>query len=126
MVDSQLYKLIMKTDNEKYLAIKLGKAICKTRKAAGMSQEKLGERLGIGLEAMSRMERGLVTPSLYRLFQIADVFECSVSRFILEISPTSHDQVSHIYQMIQYLSPGDRELIIENVQTLANRLASKK
>ena len=39
---------------------KLGKSIAKARIAQDMTQEAVAEKLGIGNEAMSRIERGIV------------------------------------------------------------------
>ena len=40
----------------------IGKAIAKCRKTAGLSQEEVAEKLKIGNESVSRMERGIVMP----------------------------------------------------------------
>lgn len=49
----------------------IGKAIVKYRKAAGMSQEKLAEELGLSNEAVSRMECGIVIRTVERLIEMA-------------------------------------------------------
>lgn len=49
----------------------IGKAITKYRKTAELSQESLAERLDLGNEAVSRIERGLVIPTVERLIQMA-------------------------------------------------------
>lgn len=65
---------------------KLGISIAKQRELAGLTQEQVAEKLGIGNEAVSRIERGVVEPSAVRMMQLADVFDCSVMVFFEESS----------------------------------------
>ena len=57
---------------------KLGKSIAKARIAQDMTQEVVAEKLGIGNEAMSRIERGIVEPSITRIFELAEILNCDV------------------------------------------------
>ena len=45
----------------------LGRRIARFRKASGMTQEQLGDRLSVALETISRMERGVNAPSIRTL-----------------------------------------------------------
>ena len=53
--------------NKSDIKLKLGKSIAKARIAQDMTQEAVAEKLGIGNEAMSRIERGIVEPSITRI-----------------------------------------------------------
>lgn len=53
--------------NFEELAKSVGKAIGRQRQQAGLTQEQVAEHLDIGMEAVSRMERGLVVPTVVRL-----------------------------------------------------------
>jgi DNA-binding XRE family transcriptional regulator len=53
------------------LALSVGKAIAARRQDAGLTQEQVAEQLKIGNEAVSRMERGLVMPTVARLLELA-------------------------------------------------------
>jgi len=64
--------------DEVALAKSLGLAVAKRRVVCGLTQEDLAERLGIWNEAVSRMERGTVPPSVSRLHELAGIFQCSV------------------------------------------------
>jgi transcriptional regulator with XRE-family HTH domain len=55
------------------LALSVGKAIAARRQDAGLTQEQVAEQLKIGNEAVSRMERGLVMPTVARLLELATV-----------------------------------------------------
>ena len=45
----------------------LGKRIAKHRKALGLSQEALGERLGVSRQAVSKWETGAAAPDMENL-----------------------------------------------------------
>ena len=57
----------MDKDREEALAVKVGKAIAKRRKVVPMTQEELGTTLNLEIEAICRMERGTIMPSIPRL-----------------------------------------------------------
>jgi DNA-binding XRE family transcriptional regulator len=63
------------------LAVSVGKAIAARRQDAGLTQEQVAEQLKIGNEAVSRMERGLVMPTVARLLELADLFNCDASSY---------------------------------------------
>jgi len=48
--------------NQKQLAGMVGRAISKQRIRCGLTQEEVAERLGVGNEAVSRIERGIRNP----------------------------------------------------------------
>ncbi|WP_423378121.1 helix-turn-helix domain-containing protein [Burkholderia sp. LMG 32019] len=111
-----------KSGNED-LAVAVGRAIAKQRIASGLTQDKVAERLGIGLEAVSRMERGAVIPTVVRLFELADIFACDAADLLTEASSRSSDQAIHLNQMLARLSIGDRAMLIELFERLSTRLS---
>lgn len=50
----------------------LGQAIREARRQRKLTQEQLAERCGIHLNFISRVERGLASPSLKLLFSLSD------------------------------------------------------
>jgi transcriptional regulator with XRE-family HTH domain len=50
----------------------LGRRVAQHRKAAGITQAELAERVGVTTETVSRLERGAVIPPVSRLSDIAD------------------------------------------------------
>ena len=52
----------------------LGRRIQEARKAAGLSQESLGERLGVSRQAVSRWERDETMPDPDKIVVLADLF----------------------------------------------------
>lgn len=59
--------------------------IAKIRKAKGLSQTELADRLGIHVTNMNRLERGRSVPDIARLQQIARALEVSVADLLPEI-----------------------------------------
>ncbi len=52
------------------------------RKKKGLSQEELGEQIGVTRQTVSKWELGLTTPELDKLIDLARVFQCSVDYLI--------------------------------------------
>lgn len=107
---------------EKLLNKRLGRAIARKREHAGLTQEQVAESLHVGNEAVSRMERGTVAASVYRLHELAEVFDCGVEEFLVETSRRPAEQVERILQMLEPLSTPDRQLLVSLVEKLSTRL----
>jgi transcriptional regulator with XRE-family HTH domain len=111
---------------EKDLAKTIGAALSKRRKAAGLTQEYVAERLNIGSEAVSRIERGLVVPTVVRLVELAEIYECPVDDLLIESSNRLDDQSRIIAGLLGKLSDKDRALVLEIVERLSARLGARK
>lgn len=123
MVDSQLYRLSkIMTTPKPYLAKQIGRCIGMRRVSAGLTQYQVAERLGIGYEAVSRMERGVTIPTIIRLAELAEVFECGIEELLIETSNRAEDQSSQITDMLLKLSDEDRKMLLETIQKLYLRL----
>ncbi|WP_175861817.1 helix-turn-helix domain-containing protein [Burkholderia cepacia] len=114
-----------KSGNED-LAVAVGRAIAKQRVASNLTQENVAEHLGIGLEAVSRMERGVVIPTVVRLFELADIFECDAADLLTEASSRSSDQANHLNRLLSRLSTGDRAMLLEVFERLSTRLSRRQ
>lgn len=55
------------------LAGLISRAIAKHRLESGMTHEQVAEMLGVGNEAVSRMDRGLVMRTVARLVELAEI-----------------------------------------------------
>lgn len=104
------------------LAKKIGRFIAENRSKVGLTQSEAAEKLGIGYEALSRIERGKSIPTVLRLFELADIFECGVDELLMGVSHRPIDQSSEIARMLSELSLDDRQIVIETVKTLHGRL----
>lgn len=100
----------------------IGNAIAKMRKQKDLTQEEVAEKLGIGVEAVSRIERGIVIPTVQRLLVLADIFSCDAADLLTDASSRGQDQALKLAKLIEPLSIEDRKLVTEMVERLATRL----
>lgn len=110
-----------KTEVER-LAAGVSRAIAKRRAACELTQEQVAERLGIGVEAVSRIERGVVLPTVVRLGELADIFECNIADLLTEVSSRATDQANHIERLLSKLGSADRAMVVEIIEKLTARL----
>ncbi|MDR2924530.1 MAG: helix-turn-helix domain-containing protein [Azoarcus sp.] len=104
------------------LAVAVGRAVARQRMRCGLTQEEVAERLGVGNAAISRIERGVVMPNVARLVEFAAVFGCEASMLLAEASPNPDDQAERISHLLEALDGADRQLVVEWVERLAERL----
>ena len=107
------------------LAGVIGRAIAKRRTESDYTQEQVAELLGVGNEAVSRMERGVVMPTVARLVELADIFECEAADLLTGASSRTSDQAKYLGQLLTKLNGNDRAMVIEIVERLAGRLARR-
>lgn len=112
----------MNDQDMKRLAQTIGHAIAMHRKATGLTQDEVAERLGIGNEAVSRMERGTVMPTIARLAELAEIFGCPTAELLSEVVLTSRDRVGVLNSYLENLEEADRLLILDVVEKFADRL----
>lgn len=60
----------------------IGAKIKEKRKAAGMTQEVLAERLSVSVGYVSQVERGVTKISLDLLAQISGILQCDIAYFV--------------------------------------------
>lgn len=112
-------------DDNKELARFVGKVIASRRTQAGLTQEEVAETLGVGNEAVSRMERGTVMPTVGRLVALAEIFECGVGDFLREANPTADDQGQRIANLLSTLSVQDRTFALSMLEQFYAHLQSR-
>ena len=103
----------------------VGQAIASRRAAAGLSQEKVAETLGITREAVSRMETGVAVPTVVRLAELAEVFDCGIEDLLTMASNRKVDQARRIVQLLQGLTVEKRELLMSVIAQLVTGLTDK-
>ena len=52
------------------------------RKQKGLSQEQLGEKLGVTRQTISKWELGITTPEMDKLIQLSDLFQISIDELV--------------------------------------------
>ncbi|OPG72039.1 transcriptional regulator [Pseudomonas ogarae] len=103
----------------------IGRMIAKHRSERNLTQEEVAERLGVGSEAVSRLERGVVELSVVKLMQLADIFGCRMDELLTESSNRPNDQGQMIAGLLNGLKESDRAFILATVEQLAAHLANK-
>jgi transcriptional regulator with XRE-family HTH domain len=111
---------------QKRLASNIGRAIAKQRIRSQLTQEEVAERLGIGNEAVSRIERGRVIPNIVRLLELAEIFNCEAALLLGQASFHLDDQSSRVKQLLAPLDTSDRQLLLDILENLTNRFNHKK
>jgi transcriptional regulator with XRE-family HTH domain len=101
------------------LALKLGQTIARLRKARGLTQEELSERLSIDPKSMARIERGAVLPSLQRMFEMGEALGVPVTQLLGESSPRDEELADWLGQRLQRLAEEDRSRVLDLVERLA-------
>ncbi len=67
------------------------------RKQAGLSQEKMAEKIGVSRQAITKWENGTGIPDITNLMAIADLFQISVDE-LLSIDKNMKKQSEYIYE----------------------------
>lgn len=113
---------LMQKNREKAIAKAIGKAIAAKRMEKGLTQENVAEKLNIGNEAVSRIERGTVIPNVIRLVELAEIFGCGTDELLMEASPRAMDNAKYLYELLEKLSDDDKVFLQEMMVSLAKKL----
>lgn len=104
----------------------IGKAIANKRGACELSQEKVAELLGVSREAVSRMETGFSVPTVLRLAELAEIFECGIEELLIEASNRQLDQARQIADLLDGLTAQDRTLLLSVMRQLIDGFANNR
>ena len=100
------------------LAQSIGRAIAKYRLMAGLTQAQVAERLNISNEAVSRMERGTIMPTVARLIQLAHIFNCEATDLLKESSHNIHDQAHRLIDLMKQLNDTERQHLLGIIESM--------
>lgn len=112
----------MDTARQRKIAFAIGARLARQRQDAGLTQEEVAERLGVGNEAVSRMERGVATPTVVRIFEFAELYGCRVDHLLMEASDREIDQAAVLIDQLSGLALSDRQLVTGIVDQLIKHL----
>jgi transcriptional regulator with XRE-family HTH domain len=82
------------------LAGLIGRVIAKRGLESGLTQEPVTELLWIGNVAVSRIERGIVMPTVARLVELAEIFGCDAADLLTEASTRTSDQGKYVGHLL--------------------------
>ena len=106
------------TDSTQQTAKRIGSLIAQRRKARGLTQAQVAESMGISNDALSRMERGGIMPSIPRLIQLSQILNCQTADFLTHSSPTLSDQSKRLETLLSKLDESEREEFLQMVENL--------
>lgn len=96
----------------------LGTRIAQQRKKLGLSQEALGQRMGVSRQAISKWEADAAVPEIDKLIVLSRLFEVSVGWLLgIDESPAETDTWSGSLGEIHYSAEArlDPVLLLENL-----------
>ena len=100
--------------DKKALDVHIGQQIKKYREAAGYTQDKFAEIIGMGTKNVSAIERGLVGVSLSAIRKICKTLHVSCDSLILgDPASTDVEKLEFLVDRIKRLSPQQFELAFE-------------
>lgn len=92
-----------------------GTNVQRRRKILGMTQEELAERLDIGQQSLSRIERGTMSPKFERLAAFADLLHCTVAELFLCEKNSIGDMENMIANILQDANAEEKCSILDFV-----------
>ncbi len=113
----------MDTDTKQRLAQAVGKTISKHRKALGMTQADLAELLNMSNDAISRLERGNIVPSVIRLFELAEIFDCDVEDLLNGGSSRNRDLALRLANLMMDIEEEKRLQIVDLMERIVVLMA---
>lgn len=109
----------------------IGMRIRECRKAAGLSQPALAEKLGLAWQQVQKYERGTNRVSASRLHEIAQIFNVPLNFFFAEeVSEEgsaaqtekvrTQRQEREIFNLLSRLDKGEKEAMVSVLKSMAN------
>lgn len=68
------------------IKLKFNEKLIKLRKASGLSQEELGDKLNVARQTVSKWELGETTPEMDKLEELSNLFEISIDELVKDSS----------------------------------------
>lgn len=105
-------------NSPKSITIQLGEKIRSRRKQLGLTQEQLAEMLGVGHQALSRIEQGHMAPKMDRLPAIAQALQCTVADLFRSPDDTHASYASRLADLLSGLSNQRQEFVFQHISSL--------
>jgi transcriptional regulator with XRE-family HTH domain len=107
-----------------------GTVLKKVRKGRGVTQLQLAEKLGVTQATVARYEKGIMTPEVKRVSQMAKVLGVSVQELFEEkevrpLPPASHthgnSRQAKMQELFTTLPASDQKAILKNAEWLVEK-----
>ncbi|MFT4434180.1 helix-turn-helix domain-containing protein [Caballeronia sp. 15715] len=110
----------------KDLTRRVGAAIAARRKAAGFTQTRVADAIGLEKETVSRIETGVIAPTLWRLNQLAELFGCPLSALLGDYRGGVGEDAGAIAGLIGDLPRDDRRAILRIISDFASVMRERE
>lgn len=104
------------------LTEELGRQIRKRRKQLGLTQEALAERLGVGHQALSRIEQGKMAPKMERLPALAACLQCAIADLFRFEKAGEENYAERINDLLSQLPEQKKEFVYNHLASLIRLL----
>ena len=111
-----------KQRNGRALIDRIAQRLADRRRALGLTQAVLAEKIGVAEETMSRMESGKVAISLERLAKFCDLLDYPIEELLLQVSENPEDEARALIRSLKDLPQTERDLVVNNALNLASLL----
>lgn len=98
--------------------VQLGRKIRSRRKQLGMTQEQLAEMLGVGHQALSRIEQGHIAPKMDRLPSLAKALQCTVADLFRPEDDSQSTYANRIADLFTGLPTPKQEFVFQHISSL--------
>jgi transcriptional regulator with XRE-family HTH domain len=107
------------------LARKVGAEIARWRKASGHTQVRVADALGMEKETVSRIETGVIAPTLHRLAQFSDFFGCPITALFGDYRGKAAEDAAELAEILAGLSDEERRSILRGAAETARILRDR-
>jgi transcriptional regulator with XRE-family HTH domain len=100
----------------------IGKKLLARRKSLNFTQMQIAELINVEPETISRVESGVVAPSIERLASYAQALDMGLEELFSGVPLTPYDTQKEWLALMAQLSPADRTFVLSMVRTWVQRL----
>ncbi len=104
------------------IVVAVGKAIARERKNAGLTQDKVAQKISVEKETVSRLETGDIPPSLERLEELSAAIGCPMKRFLWHEEGDTARLAETIAEMLRTLPEEKQAVVVRLVGDLVKVL----
>ena len=111
-------------DSLNYRAI--GERVTKFRKSAGLTQEKLAEAVGVGIQHISKVETGKSSLSLELLIGIANVLHTTPNDLLMDNVPAAKPHLlGEAESLLSDCSPSELFVMLRTLATMKDSMRAQ-
>lgn len=109
---------------EEAVVLRVARNIGERRRALGLTQAQLAERLGVDTETLSRFERGKHAPTLRNLIRLAGLLQTTVADLLVEDKQQPSEDATIMTAWLAVLTPEDRVFAMSMLKRSCEHLAA--